>query len=105
MHEVDLLPIAHPNGYRQILFQDHRNIYGKGHTALLYHTSPHKQYYYYIAPSIEHWLKEMTDKLKNQQFLLQKGHVSYFCNVRNMLKDPTFVTGSAKRDSGFDVKV
>lgn len=56
MHRLDLIPLTHPNGYRQVMFQDYRNIFGHGHNALFLHTSPHKQYYIYIAPSLEVWL-------------------------------------------------
>ena len=42
MHELDILPLTHPNGYRQVMFVDYRNIYGRGHNALFLHTSPHK---------------------------------------------------------------
>ena len=42
MHGFDLLPISHPNGYRQVVFQDLNNTFGFGYTALFLHTSPHK---------------------------------------------------------------
>lgn len=42
MHEIDIIPLMHPNGYRQMMFQDYNNLFGRGHTALYLHTSPHK---------------------------------------------------------------
>jgi len=42
MHDLDILPITHPNGYRQVMFVDYKNIYGRGHNAVFLHTSPHK---------------------------------------------------------------
>jgi hypothetical protein len=42
IHDIKILPIFHPVGYRQILFQDTLNIFNKGHNALFVHNSPHK---------------------------------------------------------------
>lgn len=42
MHNLDILPLIHPNGYRQVMFMDYKNIYGHGPNALFLHTSPHK---------------------------------------------------------------
>jgi hypothetical protein len=50
------------------MFVDYKNIYGRGPSALYLHTSPHKQYYLYIAPNIYAWLKNHHDKLKNHQY-------------------------------------
>jgi hypothetical protein len=36
----DFLPIAHPTGFKQIIFVDFKNIYRKGHNALFLHCSP-----------------------------------------------------------------
>ena len=42
MHSVDMVPLVHPNGYRQMMFQDYLNIYGLGYNSIILHTSPHK---------------------------------------------------------------
>jgi hypothetical protein len=65
MHGIDVLPLTHPNGYRQVMFVDYKNIYGRGHSALFLHTSPHKQYYLFVAPSIKEWLSRHWEKLRN----------------------------------------
>lgn len=81
MHGLDMIPLTHPNGYRQVMFQDYKNVFGKGYNALFLHTSPHKQYYVYIAPSLEYWLEMHLQKLRSKYFLTQNGKISYFANM------------------------
>ena len=52
MHGLDMIPLTHPNGYRQVMFQDYKNEFKNGCNALYLHTSPHKQYYVFIAHSL-----------------------------------------------------
>jgi hypothetical protein len=70
MHDIYVLPICHAVGYRQIIIQDTLNIFNKGHNAIFLHTSPHKQYYLYLAPSFQAWLEDHNDKLINEKFLI-----------------------------------
>ena len=42
MNGLDMLPLTHPNGYRQVMFMDYKNEFNKGSTALYIHTAPHK---------------------------------------------------------------
>lgn len=71
----------HPNGYRQMMFQDYTNVFGRGHNALYLHTSPHKQYYIYLYKNIEEWLTIHLDYLLKNKFYIQKNRVSYFLNL------------------------
>ena len=104
MHGFDMLPLSHPTGYRQVMFQDYTNIFGRGETCLYLHTSPHKQYYLYIAASIEEWLQETLNKLRNRMNLIQKGNISYFNYVKNMVKDPEYKNGSVTVSSGIEIQ-
>ena len=94
MHGLDMIPLTHPNGYRQVMFQDYKNEFGKGYNALFLHTSPHKQYYVYINNSLEEWLQNHLNKLKNRYFLMQSGKISYFYEMRNQHLDEDFKNGS-----------
>jgi hypothetical protein len=76
------------------MFQDYRNIFGKGSRAMFLHTSPHKQYYVYLAPCLEHWLNEHLARLRQKKYFIQDGKISYFANVRNCINDRDFTTGS-----------
>jgi hypothetical protein len=70
MHNIDIIPLLHPNGYRQVMFQDYKNIFNMGNRALFLHTSPHKQYYVYLGPSLEEWLKQHLNQLKHQKYFI-----------------------------------
>lgn len=85
MHGLDIIPLLHPNGYRQVMFQDYQNVFGKGPNALFLHTSPHKQYYVYLASSLEEWLQVHVNNLKQRRYLIQNGKISYFANVKNCI--------------------
>lgn len=76
------------------MFQDYKNIFGRGYNTLYLHTSPHKQYYVFIANSLEEWLAKHLKKLKDQNFLIQNGKISYFANMKNQRLDPNFKNGS-----------
>lgn len=102
MHQVDFLPLLHPYGYRQVMFQDYKNIFGGGTTCLYLHTSPHKQYYLYMAESLEAWLEQHYYKLKNRVALVQNDKLSYFLNVKN-IQDPEFKNGSVTRQNGIEI--
>lgn len=105
MHNLDILPLIHPNGYRQVMFMDYKNIFGNGPTALYLHTSPHKQYYMYMGSSLLTWFEEHCDKLAKDQYLIQNGKISYFINVKNILKDcPNFRNGSYTEKDGIVVQ-
>jgi len=65
-----------------------------GHRALFLHTSPHKQYYIYLAPSLEDWLRTHHENLLKERFFIQAGKISYFSNVKSCMQDPTFKNGS-----------
>jgi len=66
MHGLDMMPLTHPNGYRQVMFMDYKNEFGKGNTALYLHTSPHKQYYVFIASCLEDWMADHLEKLEKK---------------------------------------
>ena len=104
MHGLDILPLIHPNGYRQVMFMDYQNIFGHGPTALYLHTSPHKQYYMYMANSLQEWLEDHVRKLQMNQYLVQNGKISYFMNIKNILKEqPDFKNGSYTEADGITV--
>ena len=104
MHNLDILPLVHPNGYRQVMFMDYQNIYGHGPNALYLHTSPHKQYYMFMRTSLLEWLEDHCQKLQKDQFLIQNGKISYFMNVKNVLADdPDFKNGSYTEQDGITV--
>lgn len=104
MHNLDILPLIHPNGYRQVMFMDYKNIYGNGPTALYLHTSPHKQYYMYMADSLLTWFQDHCKKLAKNQYLIQNGKISYFMNVKNMIaEEPDFRNGSYTEKDGIAV--
>lgn len=84
MHGLDMMPLTHPNGYRQVMFMDYKNEFKKGNTALYLHTSPHKQYYVYIASCLEDWMRDHLEKLERKQILIQNGKISYFMNMKNL---------------------
>ena len=84
MHGIDMVPISHPNGYRQVLFQDYRNIFGNGHSALYQHTSPHKQFYLYCGSSLEDYLSNHLRNLRQNMYLIQNGKISYFYNMKTL---------------------
>mmetsp|Transcript_41995 Transcript_41995/g.64313 ORF Transcript_41995/g.64313 Transcript_41995/m.64313 type:complete len:117 (+) Transcript_41995:743-1093(+) len=87
------------------MFQDFKNVFGRGHAALYLHTSPHKQFYVYMTKSIESWLEDYVNKLRNRMYLIQKGNISYFVNVRNMVKESsTFRNGSLTQGNGIEVQ-
>jgi hypothetical protein len=102
MHGIDILPITHPNGYRQVMFMDYKNMYGEGHSALFLHTSPHKQYYLFIAPNLEAWLREHKENLEFKRFNIQNGNISYFMNMQKT-HSPEFKNGSYYIDQGIAI--
>ena len=48
------------------MFMDYKNEFGKGNTALYLHTSPHKQYYVFIASCLENWMADHLEKLEKK---------------------------------------
>jgi len=40
LNNAEFLPIAHPAGFKQLIFVDYLNQYGKGHNAVFLHCSP-----------------------------------------------------------------
>tara|TARA_B110000285_G_C15117893_1_gene615265 strand:+ start:839 stop:985 length:147 start_codon:yes stop_codon:yes gene_type:complete len=48
------------------MFMDYKNEFGKGNTALYLHTSPHKQYYVFIAKCLENWMADHLEKLEKK---------------------------------------
>lgn len=63
---------------------DYKNEFGRGNTALYLHTSPHKQYYVFIASCLIDWMSDHVEKLEKKQLLIQNGKISYFMNMKNM---------------------
>ena len=57
--ESDYLPLILNMGYRQSVFCDWTNGFGRGHTAIFL-SCPNRQYFQYLAPSWEHFLEIHT---------------------------------------------
>ena len=81
---------------------DYKNEFKKGNTALFLHTSPHKQYYVYIANCLEKWMSDHLEKLEKKQFLIQNGKISYFMNMKNMV-GTEFKNGSFLEQNGIEI--
>jgi hypothetical protein len=57
------------------MFMDYKNEFGKGNTALYLHTSPHKQYYVFIAKCLEDWMADhLETKWENQLLYEYEKH-------------------------------
>ena len=77
----------HPVRFPQSMFQDYKNIFGKGHRALL-KSSPQKKFYLYVHPSIEEWLKRHIDYTDKGFFQCDSmGKISYFYDLEIIYKD------------------
>jgi hypothetical protein len=85
--EYDILPLTHPRGFPQTMFMDIQNTLGKGKTALFMST-PKKQYYLYMWPSLADWLESHVSMVKNRQFEINHNYqISTFLDIENIDKD------------------
>ena len=83
----DFLPIMWLVGMRQQIVVDYTNSLQRG-ASCVYITAPDPIYYLMIAPSLEIWLSQMVQMMRNDHFERDvDGKLSTWLNVQNLYKD------------------